>query len=127
MWFIINRFILNFSRDYSLEFDIKSVNDGKQCNMYIKKLDPDLRNTILSMIYYSITGYDNKYSIKGEIISRNPIHEARSIASTIGCDNNTVYIQMTDYTYAEILNKLDFEIRKYYETHSQIDAINGNK
>ena len=130
MWFIINRFVSNMMRDCSLEFETKynnSINSNIVCDMYIRNLDSGLRNLILSMTYQIITGYDNKYTSKGEFVSRDPIYSTYSVASSIGCDDNSVNIKMNDLTYGEIINKLDAEIRRYYTEHSRIDAINGKK
>ena len=124
MWFIINRFIKNCERDYSLEFITKFETDNT-CDMYIKNLDPGLRDIILGMIYHPIIGYDNRYTCKGELIYREPIYDTLNIANTIGCNKDMVYIHIDYYTYGEFINRLDAEIRRYYATHSRIDIINN--
>ena len=124
MWFIINRFISNAVRDYSLEFVTNYTNGGKQCDMYIKRLDPELKDIILATVYYPIIGYSDRCTSRGESISRDPIYGTRSIASSIGCDDTSVYISMNESTYGELINRLDAEIRRYYANRYSALIIN---
>ena len=122
MEFIVTRFIRMLERDYN--FIIKTDIDAeeKTNTVIIKKLNNEFRNFLLRLRYSPVTGQSVVRNSNGDVIRTDIIRGKARICSPYG--NNGVTISFNENNYGEFINILDYNIRRYFENHSQIDEIN---
>lgn len=122
MDFIVTRFIRMLERDFKLNLKVDKDDDEETYIVIIKKLDPEFKNFLLKLRYHPITGENVIKDSSGDVIRTDVTRSKAKICLPYG--KNGVAISFNDSNYGEFVNILDYNIRKYFETHSQIDEIN---
>lgn len=122
MNFIITRFIRMLERDFNMVVTLDKSSEDKTYNVIIKKIDPLLRLYLLRLHYHPVTGINNIKNEHGNIIKTEIIRTKSRIC--LPYSKSGLIIFFDDDNYGEFINILDYHIRRFYETHSQIDAIN---
>lgn len=122
MEFIVTRFIRMLERDYGITVK-KDIDVEEQLYIVIlKKLDPKLKDFLLKLRYHPVTGETVIKDAKNNVIRTDVTRSNAKICLPYG--TNGIMISFNDDNYGEFVNILDYNIRRYFETHSQIDSIN---
>ena len=121
MEFIITRFIRMLERDYGIS--VKSDIDEQTHVIILKKLDPNFKNFLLKLRYHPVTGEKDVKDASGNVIRTDVTRSKAKICLPYASDG--VMISFNDNNYGEFVSILDHNIRRYFEKHSQIDAINN--
>lgn len=121
MEFIVTRFIRMLERDYGIS--VKSDIDEHTHVVILKKLDPNFKNFLLKLRYHPVTGEKVVKDTSGNVIRTDITRGKAKICLPYG--NTSVTICFNDDNYGEFVSILDHNIRRYFEKHSQIDAINN--
>lgn len=126
MNFIIKRFLMILRRDYGITTEVSHNNNGS-CSLLFLNLNQELKKRILELTFNKVIGHKQFKNREDEVIRVEPIVDSYKLASEVRFKDNTngVCINMDDDTYAEKIVNIDFCIKRYFEDHSPIDAING--
>jgi len=125
MDFVVRRFFKLLERDYGMTISYKR-NKGSY-SLLIHNPNPTLAELILNITYLSIIGNEVAKDDDGNTILR-PITETVRLASGVSFTDGSkgICINLDTDNYANKIIKLDSCIKRYFEDHSPIDAINGN-
>ena len=126
MNFIITRFLRMIDRDYGFNYTLTRNSNGSYVCV-ITGIPKELRNKLITVKYSFSIGTRivkniyNKITGTEDIMSHNPVCEGiyNPLTGVYG-----ICVTFTEKDYANKVNKLDYEIRRYYENHSRIDEIN---
>lgn len=123
MDFIVTRFIRMLERDFNLNLNVDRDEEEDTCIIIIKKLDDEFKQFLLKLRYHPVTGENVVKDSSGKVIKTTITRGKAKICLPYG--KNGIMISFNENNYGEFVNILDYNIRKYYETHSQIDMINN--
>lgn len=125
MYFIITRFLRMIVRDYGYTYEIISSNGKFVC--IITGIPFELRTELENLRYSHVMGQRDIYDKKGNFLRTEVLSEEFPICGIVFnpvTNSHDIKVIFDDDTYAEKCNKIEYTIRRYYENHSLIDAIN---
>lgn len=125
MNFIITKFLRMIGRDYALDYT-NNLNSNGTYTCCITGIPADLKNILVELKYSFVISIREIKDSKGNLIrtedvmSHNPVCEGiyNPITGIHG-----IRIVFGENDYANKVNKLDYELRRYYETHSRINGL----
>lgn len=123
MDFIITRFIRMLERDFNLILKVDKDDDEETYIVIIKKLDPKFKDFLLKLRYHPVTGENDVRDSNGVTIRTEVTRGKAKIC--LPYEKSGVSISFNENNYGEFVNILDYNIRRYFETHSQIEQINN--
>lgn len=127
MDFIIAKFLHMVSRDYGFNWT-KTDNPNGTYTCCITGIPADLKNILVKLKYSFVISVKEIKDSKGNIIRTEDVMSHNPVCVGIHNPDTGIYgIRVTfgENDYANKVNKLDYELRRYYETHSRIDEINN--
>ena len=122
MEFIVTRFIRMLERDYGIIVKKDIDVEEQLCIVILKKLDPKFKNFLLKLRYHPVTGETVIKDANNNVIRTDVTRSKAKVCLPYG--TNGIMISFNDNNYGEFVNILDYNIRRYFEANSQIDAIN---
>ena len=126
MNFIITRFLRMISRDYDFNYTLTRNSNGTfLCS--ITGIPSDLKNKLVELKYSFVTAIREVKDKHGNLIRTEDVMSYNSVCEGIYNPLTGGYgirITFSEKDYANKVNALDYELRRYYENHSRIDEIN---
>lgn len=126
MHFIISRFFRMIACNYKLNYSMTKLQDGSyMCT--INGIPEGLTKKLIKLTYSHAIGQKDIYGKNNKFIRTDTISEEINVCDPIYYPNKKlrgISIVFTENCYAIKCNKLDYELRRYYENHSLIDQIN---
>lgn len=125
MNFIITRFLRMIDRDYGFYYTLNRNQDGTY-TCCITGIPVDLKNILIRLKYSFVTSVREIKDSKGNLIRTEDVMAHNSVCDGI-CNPMTgihgIRVVFGENDYGNKVNKLDYELRRYYETHSRINGI----
>lgn len=126
MNFIITRFLRMIGRDYGFSYTLtRNPNGIRVC--CITGIPEELKIKLANVKYSFVTGLKEITDKHGNLIRTEDITQKNSVCDAIYNPLTGVHgirVLFGEDDYAIKVNKLDYEMRRYFESHSQIDEIN---
>lgn len=126
MNFIITKFLRMISRDYRFEYTLIRNPDGTYlCD--IVNIPADLKLALIKLKYSYVSAIREVKDKHGNLIRTEDVMTHNAVCTGIYNGLTGVHgirVIFSEKDYANKINKLDYELRRYYENHSHIDEIN---
>lgn len=126
MNFIITRFLRMISRDYGFDYTLTRNSDGTY-SCCIMNIPANLKIRLTNLKYSFVTAIKVIRDKHGNLIRTEDVVSHNNVCDSIYdpvIDVHGIHIIFSEKDYANKVNKLDYELRRYYENHSRIDEIN---
>lgn len=127
MNFIITRFLRMISRDYGFDYTLTRNPDGTY-TCCVTKIPAELKIKLVKAKYSFVAAIREVKDKHGNLIRTEDVVSTNAVCDGI-CNPMTgvhgICIIFSEKDYANKVNTLDYELRRYYENHSRIDEINN--
>lgn len=127
MNFVIEKFLSILHRDYHIDF--KHTNTRYTHTIFLYNLHPELERILMNLSFELINGVRPIKNSKGEFIKNDLITSEEMCVTSITDEDlgKCLLLVLNENDYGNKISKVDYAIKRFLESHSPIDVINGRR